>query len=172
MGEFNIWYLVIAFVLVGTILPQLLNLVFENFMGILALFVVAVVIALAMILIPAYIDNTIREHVSSGISLASDVKSKVENYYSKNREIPNSNSLIDIEKIPISNEYVSNLSVSNGSTVEIEFGKQAKEQILGKKVIFKANVEKNSLIWSCITNIEEIKYLPENARGICHFSKL
>ncbi|MFZ4790820.1 MAG: pilin [Candidatus Competibacteraceae bacterium] len=169
MGEFNIWYFVVAFVFIGAIGPYLVYSFIENLGGILVLIVVVLAI-LAVIAIPAYMDYIIRSQISSGISLTYDIKSKVENYYSKNREIPNNNSLIDTGKIPVSS--VINLSLHNGNTIEIEF-KEAAEKLLGKKIIYKATIEKNSFVWSCTTNIEEIdKYFPENARGLCHFAKL
>lgn len=117
--------------------------------------IVGIIIALA---VPAYQDYVVRSQVADGLSLASDSKIKVEEYYANNGIIPMDKNDLEIAG---KGKYVSNLELINGKLVAT-FGENANKQIIGESVTLfslESNSQSNNLQWNCESTIDN-KYLP------------
>jgi type IV pilus assembly protein PilA len=112
--------------------------------------VVAIIGILAAIAIPAYQDYTIRSQVTEGLSLASDLKASIAEWYAQTGE------WADLADLGISGgpgakaaKYVTQVNVVAG-LITISYGNQANGNINGATLGLSPGVNENSdVVWVC-----------------------
>ncbi len=128
--------------------------------------VVAIIVTLAAIAIPAYQDYTIRAQISEGLNLASASKAAVEEYYSEHGDWPKKNDDAGLsDKKDIKGKYTKEVSVKKDD-IEIKYGNDAHQAIQKRKVVLTATDNDGSISWTCASdgNIED-NHLPSVCRG-------
>jgi Tfp pilus assembly protein PilE/cellulose biosynthesis protein BcsQ len=129
--------------------------------------VVASVVTLASISIPAYRDYSTRAQVSEGANLAAAVKAGVAEYYATNNKAPASNEDVGLGKpTAINSKYVSAVSVEQLGTIRVLFGGDADEELQGKALQFKPwSSENGDLYFLCFSDDIDDKMLPAQCRS-------
>jgi len=145
--------------------------------------VVAIIGILAGIAVPAYQDYTIRAQVVEAFSLASELKSSVQEYRKEHGRMPATNEAAGVPapQMLIGN-YVKRIEVANGA-LHIEFGNLANANLAGSIVTLQPLVVTGSpaspMSWRCANRaipegMEAVgenrttvdgKYLPSSCRG-------
>ena len=115
--------------------------------------VIAIIGILAAIAIPAYQNYTIRAQVTEGLSLASGLKTDIEQYYSDSGNWPTSLKSMSSQGVSaVTGKYVSSVTVSNG-TIEVHYGPNASSYInkSGANVLAIEPVldQNHDIIWVC-----------------------
>lgn len=127
--------------------------------------VVAIIAILAAIALPAYQDYVTRTQVSEGISLSSNAKWGIAEYYAHNGGYPADNGDAGLT-IPasISGRYVTSVTIGpNNGEIEVLFGNEASAKISGQTLILQATDQGGSLSWNC-TGVDN-RYLPSTCRN-------
>lgn len=119
---------------------------------------------LAAIAIPAYQDYVIRSQVSEGPALAEGSKTAVAEYYSNKGNFPSDNASAGVaEPASITGNYVSSLTITNGTITVAYDGPKANSALNGKVLAFGPIAVDGSIHWECTpaagTTIDA-KYLP------------
>jgi len=130
--------------------------------------VIAIIGILAAIAIPAYLDYSIRAKVSEGLSLNSAAKVAVSEYYNSTGSFPVNN--IDAG-LPLATSIVGNhvslVAVQTEGNILVWFKYDLGGQAGGKTLLLKADVEDESVQWSCEPGGQfpiDPKYLPVSCR--------
>lgn len=123
-----------------------------------------IVAVLASVGIMAYQDYTIRAQVTEAFSLTDGIRISIDDYYIQNGFLPANLSVLGL--IPIVGNYVSNVSMVNG-TLTVSFGGvQASAAIpVTSQVIISPviNPGMNNIYWQCTQSGTMLKkYLPSS----------
>jgi type IV pilus assembly protein PilA len=111
--------------------------------------VVAIIGILAAIAIPAYQDYVIRSQVTEGLNLAGAVKAAVAETYANTGAFPTTLALAGISNTP-SGKYVTGVTLSAGGTINVAYGDQANNKILGLVLtMYPGTSANNDVIWVC-----------------------
>jgi type IV pilus assembly protein PilA len=114
--------------------------------------VVAIIGILAAIAIPAYQDYTIRAQVSEGLTLASDIKAGVAEYFAQTGDWP-----ANLEEAGLGSadaddkegRYVESVNVTVG-TIQITYGKDANGKVNNGRLDIQPYTNDNGdVVWRC-----------------------
>ena len=123
---------------------------------------------LAAISIPAYQDYVIRSQVSEGTSLADGSKTAVAEYYDNFRKLPSDNPSAGVaEPSSISGNYVSSVTITNGTIAVAYDGPKANSALSGKVLALAPVLQQNGISWNCTSaagTTIAAKYLPTACR--------
>ena len=118
--------------------------------------VVAIIGILAAIAIPAYQNYTIRAQVTEGLSLADSWKTAVGEFFTEYGNFPSSSNATGNASGAIaitgstSGKYVTNVNVSTGGAIVIQYGNQANAKINGSTLVLNpATDSAGDVIWVC-----------------------
>jgi len=124
---------------------------------ILPIILIVLIGIIAAIAIPAYQDYTIRAQVSQGLTLASSVKSAVNQRYADSGAIPS-----DLDTSQISGNYVTSVAYGDGDIV-VTYGNEAHDLISGTTLVLRVMPEE-SPEWVCFSNEIAATHLPAACR--------
>ena len=112
--------------------------------------VIAIIGILAAIAIPAYQNYTIRAQVTEGLSLASGLKTDIEQYYSDSGNWPTSLPSMSSQGVSaVTGKYVKSVTVSKG-TIEVHYGPNASSYIQNDVLAIEPVLDANhDIIWVC-----------------------
>lgn len=124
--------------------------------------------AIAFVLCSIWPESyVVRSQVSEGASLAEGAKSAVADYYTSKHRFPLDNRQAGIaEPGSITGNYVSSLSIANG-TITATYGNKAASEIAGKTLMFSPHPVSDTLRWTCDSSAGstvETKYRPTICR--------
>lgn len=127
--------------------------------------VVAIIGILASIAIPAYQDYTIRAQVVEGFSLATQIKSSIQEFHSSRGRFPASNAEAGVpEPRYLIGNYVSGMTVQDGA-LHIVFGNNANHSIEGKRLTLQPLVVTGSpaspISWRC-----GLRHVPDGLESV------
>jgi len=128
--------------------------------------VVAIIGILAMIAIPAYLDYAIRAQVGHGVNLAAGVKVAVTEFYQDRGAYPTTNAAAGVEApATITSEFVSQVAVGAGGTINVTFGNDVNAKILNAVLTYTPNDNGGSVTWDCAGDATLVdKWLPQSCR--------
>ncbi len=112
--------------------------------------VIAIIGILAAIAIPAYQNYTIRAQVTEGLSLASGLKTDIEQYYSDSGNWPTGLTSMSSQGVSnVTGKYVKSVQVNNG-TIEVHYGPNASSYIQNDVLAIQPVLDQNhDIIWVC-----------------------
>jgi type IV pilus assembly protein PilA len=124
--------------------------------------VVAIIGILAAIAIPAYQDYTVRSQVTEGLNMAGGVKTAVNDYFTDTGEWPDTIQKAVCGKASTAacaggtatdynGNYVAEIAVNDGGTIEIKYGNKANADALaGKLLAIQPGVDAaKNVTWVC-----------------------
>ena len=128
--------------------------------------VLAIVLILAAIAIPAYHDYLIRSQVSEGISVSGTARAAVWEYASSHGSLPADNPAAGLPSATsITGSYVSQVQVvANG--IEVTYGNTANSAITGATLIIEPTLSAggSAVNWDCAGGTLSPKYRPTRCR--------
>jgi type IV pilus assembly protein PilA len=107
--------------------------------------VVAIIGILAAVAIPMYSDYVHRAHISEGLTLSSEAKAKVMEYYLSNNSFPADNPTANLAGT-ITGNAVSSVTISSGKII-ITYND--KTGAAGDNIILSPTTAAGSVQWSC-----------------------
>lgn len=115
--------------------------------------VVAIIGILAAIALPSYQSYTIRAQVTEAITLASELKGDIKEYYKYHGRFPANNRAAGIpEPQHLIGNYVKTIHVVDGA-IHVTLGNKVNENVKGKKLTIRPLVVKGSptspISWNC-----------------------
>ena len=115
--------------------------------------VISIIGILASISIPSYGDYIMRAQVSEGISLTTDIKKRVAEFYKSRGKFPADNGQAGVpEANKLLGNFVKNIAIVDGS-IDITFGQKAHDFISGKKLslrpIYVPDSPMSPISWVC-----------------------
>ena len=112
--------------------------------------VMAIIGVLAAIAIPMYNNYVIRSQVAEGLNLGSGARVAAEEYFQHTGVFASSNAGAGL---PASNQivgnYVSQVAVVAGGSIQITFGNQVHPEINGSTVVMVPTTNGGSVSWAC-----------------------
>ena len=128
--------------------------------------VVAIIGVLAVIAIPAYQDYTVRAQIAEGMVMASRAKVAVTETYQNTGVFPDNNVPAGLPDAgDIFSKYVTSVEVGADGTIEVAFGNDVNDRIVGDTVLFTPNTDApGSLVWECSSADIGGQYLPAACR--------
>lgn len=126
---------------------------------------IAIISLLASIALPAYQDYTARAQIAEGISLSTQAKLAIANYYANSGAFPASNLEAGMAPaVSIIGRYVASVSVGNSNgEISVVFSGSANAKISGLALTLQAVDNNGSLRWQCGGGIDP-RYLPAVCR--------
>lgn len=126
--------------------------------------VVAIIGTLAAIAIPLYHGYMIRSQVSEGLTLSSDAKKGLIEYFAETGEWPpdNSSALVP-DANDISGNYVEAVRITD-NIITVTFGNEAHGLIQHQVINLVAANDNNIVNWQCSSDTIEEQYLPQACR--------
>ena len=122
--------------------------------------VVAIIGILAAIALPAYQDYTKRSHVAEGLSLSSEVKYRVSEYYASRGVLPADNASAGLSPV-ITGNAVTSILLSAGGVITITYNNKVNNN--DTLILVPATVG-GSISWTCDTGTVDVKYRPSRCR--------
>ena len=113
--------------------------------------VVAIIGILAAIAIPAYQDYTVRAQVTEGLNLAAEVKTAISDFHAARGRLPTNNTSSGVSNAAsITGNYVSQVNVTTGGTINITYGNKVNTNASGGILTLRPgeNAAKG-LVWIC-----------------------
>jgi type IV pilus assembly protein PilA len=128
--------------------------------------VVAIIGIIASVAIPLYTNYSIRTQVSEGIHLSSGAKSAVAEYFQNYGVFATTNGSAGLEAgANIVGNYVTQLQLSVGGTIEVTYGNRAHTNITGAVLSITPTSTQGSVTWDCAGDaLLPNKYLPDACR--------
>jgi len=112
--------------------------------------VVAIIGILAALAIPAYQNYTVRAQVTEGLSLATEWKLAVAEFYNNNGTWPAQTDLSAAGMMPSTGKYTSDISVNSGVIQVTYAGSQASQTIYGGILTIVPYTNDNGdVLWQC-----------------------
>lgn len=127
--------------------------------------VIAIIAILAAIAMPSYLDYIARTQVAEGISLSSEAKDAVSEYYSNYTAWPTSNGAVGLAAAAsISGRYVSQTQVGANGVITMSFNRTATSARIKSSTLTLTPADNGgSVAWTCSGTIAT-KYLPSACR--------
>lgn len=128
--------------------------------------VIAIIGILAAIAIPAYLDYAIRAQIGQGINLASGAKAAVTEYYQDRGVFPGDNVTAGIAAAAtIRGKYITQVAVTGAGLIEVTFGNDANDQILGAVLTMTPTDNLGSVAWECSGDVTiQPQWMPSSCR--------
>lgn len=128
--------------------------------------VVAIIGILAAFAIPAYLDYAVRAQVTEGMNLASAGKVAVAEYYLDRGAYPANNVQAGMPApTNIVGNYVTQVAVVAGGSINVTFGNDANNKINSAILIISAVDNNGAVGWTCTGNAQLVdKWLPPVCR--------
>lgn len=128
--------------------------------------VVAIIGILAAVAIPAYQDYTVRAKVSEGLSLASQAKTGVSEFWASEGSLPSANGSVGLPAAAsINGNSVRSVGVGNSGIITITMGATGlPSNVAGDTFTLTPTTSDGGVTWACAANSIENKYLPSECR--------
>lgn len=128
--------------------------------------VVVVIAVLAALALPAYQDYVARAQIAEGLSLASQAKAGIVEYYGNHNSWPSSNTDAGIADsgTSIKGRYVTSVSIDDNGVINILYDETTTaEWIRGETLTLTPTASGGSVVWECGGSIDP-RYLPSSCR--------
>jgi type IV pilus assembly protein PilA len=125
--------------------------------------VIAIIGILMAYAIPAYRNYTVRARAGEAISIATDAKQGVSEYYINEGVMPTSNSLAGLGlSTDINGENVASVTVGNSGLITVAFN--ANDPTLnGNSVFLTPSTVGGAIKWRCSSDLDDV-YMPTSCR--------
>jgi len=112
--------------------------------------VIAIIGIIASIAIPLYTNYVVRSQVAEGINMSTAAKVAASEYFQNTGAFATSNNSAGIEApANIIGNYVSQVQIVAGGTIQITFGNQAHPDIFGAVLSMVPTSNAGSVTWAC-----------------------
>jgi len=112
--------------------------------------VVAIIAILAAIALPAYQDYIVRAQVTEGLSLSTEAKFAVADYYASHGDYPTLNTDAGLAApTSITSKFVSQVSVDNTGLISVAFSSSANAKLHGTTLTLQPTQNGGSVSWRC-----------------------
>ena len=128
-----------------------MNMLQKGFTLIELMIVIAIIGILAAIAVPQYQDYIIRTQLTEGLSLASDLKTAVNDFYAVKTRLPDSNGSVGVAaSASITGNYVTAVAVGNSGGITVTYGARASSKVATKTLgLGVARNGAGGLVWVC-----------------------
>lgn len=125
--------------------------------------VVAIIGILAAVAIPAYQDYTVRAKVSEALSVASQAKTAVSEYYLTNASLPGST---DVSlNVPDDAEHLDASGSSwDGSSITLELADDVGGTAGGQTLVLSPTTSSTGVGWTCKAGTLDSSYVPSSCK--------